>query len=112
MTVRANNCTSIQWIANGKVIAHEAVAQSENDTTYVLDLDTIEGAQDFLYVRCELLGEGGMTISQALTIDSGKAPLTYTPDNSAQAKRQSVWHKITSLRLFVLIRIIVDEIFH
>ena len=112
VTVRANNCTSIQWIANGKVIAHETVAQSENDTTYVLDLDTIDGAQDFLYVRCELLGEGGMTISQALTIDSGKVPLTYTPDNSAQAKRQSVWHKITSLRLFVLIRIIVDEIFH
>ena len=112
LTVRASNCTSIQWIANGKVIARETVAQSENDTTYVLDLDTIEGAQDFLYVRCELLGEGGMTISQALTIDSGRTPLTYTPDTSAQAKRQSVWHRITSLRLFVLFQIIWDEIFH
>lgn len=112
VTVRANNCSSIQWIANGKVIAQETVTQSENDTTYVLDLDQIDGAQDFLYIRCELLGEGGMTISQALVIDNGKAPLTYQADNSAEAKRAQIWHKIKSLRLFVLIRIIVDELFH
>lgn len=111
VTVRANNCSSIQWIANGKVIAHETVAQSENDTTYVLDLDSIEGAQDFLYIRCELLGEGGMTISQALTIDNGTAPRTYVVDTSAKAKRDTIWHRIKSLRLFVLFQIIADELF-
>ncbi len=111
VTVRANNCTAIQWIANGKVIAHETVAQSENDTTYVLDLDSIEGAADFLYIRCELFGEGGITISQALLIDSGKAPLVYVPDTSREAKQASIWHRITSLRLFVLIRILADKLF-
>ncbi len=110
VTVRANNCTELQWIANGSVIAHEAIEQSERETTYVLDLDSIEGAEKFLYIRCELFGEGGATISQALIIDDGTAPKTYTPDTSAQAKKDKIWHKITSLRLFVLIRIIADEL--
>lgn len=112
VTVRANNCTELQWIANGKVIAHQTMEQSETETTYVLDLDTIDGAEKFLYIRCELFGEGGATISQALRIDNGTQPKTYTPDTSKEAKRAAVWHKITSLRLFVLFRLIVDELFH
>ena len=111
VTVRANNCTDIQWIANGKVIAHKSVEQSETETTYVLDLDEIEGAQDFLYIRCELFGEGGATLSQALVMDDGSAPKTYTPDTSSKAKWDAVWHRFTSLRLIVLIRIIVDSLF-
>lgn len=112
VTVRANNCTELQWIANGQVIAHQTVEQSEKDTTYVLDLDSIEGAENFLYIRCELLGEGGMTISQALEIDNGTASKTYVVDTSAKAKWDAVWHRITSLRLSVLIKLIVDELFH
>ncbi len=111
VTVRANNCTELQWIANGKRIAYQAMEQSETDTTYVLDLDTIEGAKDFLYIRCELLGEGGMTLSQALEIDNGTAPKTYVVDASAKAKWENIWHKFTSLRLIVLIKMIVDELF-
>ena len=110
VTVRANQYTQLQWIANGKVIAKQAVEQSETETTYVLDLDSIEGANDFLYVRCELLGEGGMTISQALVIDNGTAPKTYTVDTSTKAKLANVWHRITSLRLVVLFRIIADKL--
>ena len=111
VTVRANNCTELQWIANGKVIAHETVEQSETDTTYVLDLDKIEGAEDFLYIRCELFGEGGATISQALLIDDGTQPIEYVADTSREAKRASLWHRFTSLRLFVLFRLIWDELF-
>lgn len=110
VTVRANNCTELQWIANGKVIAHQTMAQSQEDTTYVLDLDSIEGAEDFLYIRCELFGEGGATISQALVIDDGTQAKTYVADTSAQAKRESIWHRIKSLRIVVLIQIIVDRI--
>ena len=110
VTVRANNCTELQWIANGKVIAHQTVAQSENDTTYVLDLDRIEGAEDFMYIRCELFGEGGATISQALVIEDGSASKTFTADTSVQAKLKDFWHRIKSLRIFVLIQLIVDRI--
>ncbi len=112
LTVRAKDCTNIQWIANGKVIAKKAVDGSNTDMDYVLDLDKIEGAEDFLYVRCELFGEGGCTLSQALVIDNGTAPKTYTPDTSVRAKAQTLWHKFTSLRIFVLIQLIIDELKH
>ena len=111
VTVRANNCNELQWIANGKVIAHETMEQSERETTYVLDLDSIEGAQDFLYVRCELFGEGGATISQALVIDDGSTPDTYVVDTSGQAKLEHFWYRFKSLRLIVLVRMLVDELF-
>lgn len=110
VTVRANNCTELQWIANGKVIAHQTMEQSETDATYVLDLDSIDGAKDFLYIRCELFGEGGVTISQALVIDDGTAPKTYEADTSAQAKLDHIWYRIKSLRLFVLIQMLVDRV--
>lgn len=110
VTVKAKNCTTIQWIANGSVIASAPAEQSENETTYVLDLDAIEGAEDFLYIRCELFGEGGITLSQALVIDNGTAPLTYEPDTSAKALVKDLVHKILSLRIFALIDLIIFKI--
>ena len=112
ITVRAADCTTLQWIANGKVIAKTAVDPQNGETTYVLDLDQIEGAEDFLYVRCELFGDGGCTLTQALVIDNGAAPLTYTPDTSASAKVASAVKRFLSLRIFVLIRYLIDRITH
>lgn len=110
VTVKAKNCYNIQWIANGEVIASKDIQQSANETTYVIDLDKIEGAEDFLYIRCELLGEGGMTLSQALVIDDGSEPLVYNVDTSFKAKLQNFWHKFISLRIFALIDLIIFKI--
>ena len=112
VTVRVTDCASLQWIANGKVIAKEAIDPQNGETTYVLDLDGIEGAEDFLYIRCELFGEGGCTLSQALVIDDGSAPETYTPDNSPRAKAMSFVERIRSLRIFALLKLIIDSISH
>ena len=111
VTVKAKNCNNIQWIANGKVITTKNIEESENETAYIIDLDEIDGAEDFLYIRCELLGKGGMTISQALTIDNGTEPLKYEPDTSFKAKLDDFWYSIKSLRLFVLIDLIIFKIF-
>lgn len=110
VTVKVKNCKTIQWIANGSVIASAPAEQSENETTYVLDLDAIDGAEDFLYIRCELFGEGGITLSQALVIDNGSAPLTYEPDTSAKTMVKDLVHKILSLRIFALIDLIIFKI--
>lgn len=107
VTIKVKNCYNIQWVANGKVIATEDITPSADETTYVLDLDKIDGAEDFLYVRCQLLGEGGCTLSQALVIDNGTEPLQYTSDVT---KTDRFWSKIKSLRIFVLIALIIDEI--
>ncbi len=73
VTVTAENATEIQWIANGKVIMKSEIGSEP----VVLDLDTIEGSEDFLYIRAEILGEGGITLTQALIIDNGTAPLEF-----------------------------------
>ena len=112
VSVRAENCKTIQWIANGKVIAKQSVDAQNGEAAYVLDLDSIAGAEDFLYIRCELFGDGGCTLSQALVIDNGTAPETYVADDSVRAQVKAFLNRIFALRIFVLIRYIIDEITH
>lgn len=77
----------------------------------MLDLDTIGGAEDFSYIRCQLLGDGGCTLSQALVIDDGSEPLTYDVDEtSLEARIANLWHDIISLRLFVLLEMLFEKI--
>lgn len=76
ISVSAVDCDTIKWIADGKVIAEESVA----DGAAYLDLDTIDGAENYQYVRAELYGEGGMCLSQAFIIDDGSEPLTFEPE--------------------------------
>ncbi len=109
VTVRAENCRLLQWIANGKVIAKSERA-SDGEIEFTLDLDAIEGAENFLYIRCELFGDGGCTLSQALTIDNGSEPLTFEPDTSPKAAAKTVLHKVFSMRIFVLIQMLIDKI--
>ena len=78
ITVEAKNADTLQWIANGKVIYKGEMTSG----TYTLDLDTIEGAEDFLYVRAEVIGEGGITVTQALTIDNGEEPLEFVEEEA------------------------------
>lgn len=111
VTIKAKDCYNIQWVANGNVIASENIKSSSDETTYVLDLDKIEDSEDFLYIRCQLLGEGGLTLSQALVIDDGTEPLEYQPDTSFKAKMGNVWHRIISLRIIVLFKLLFDKIF-
>ena len=75
ITVSVKDAEQVQFIANGKVIAKTDV--DVNGATVTLDLDTVENAADLLYVRVEALGEGGITLSQALVIDNGSEKLDY-----------------------------------
>ena len=77
ITVTAKASQELQWIADGKVI-YKGTIGTEPVT---IDLDEIEGAADFTYVRAELKGEGGMCLSQALVIDDGSEALEF--DESA-----------------------------
>lgn len=72
ITASTSDATTIQWIANGKVISKTEV--DENNSVVTLDLDKIEGAENFEYVRAELFGEGGLCLSQALIIDDSSEP--------------------------------------
>ncbi len=74
ITAKVTDATSVQWIANGKVISKTAV---NGNGTVTLDLDTIAGAVDLQYVRVEAFGEGGLCASQAVVIDNGTAPVEF-----------------------------------
>ncbi|MBO5396800.1 MAG: hypothetical protein J6A97_07945 [Clostridia bacterium] len=100
ITVEAENADTLQWIANGKVISKGEITDGE----YTLDLDTVPGAEDFLYVRAEIIGEGGMTVTQALTIDNGEEPLEFTE------KTKSFIEKFIEAFKDSLLYVIIQEI--
>ncbi len=100
ITVKTENADSLQWIANGKVISKVEITDGE----YTLDLDTVPGAEDFLYVRAEIIGEGGMTVTQALTIDNGEEPLEFTE------KTKSFIEKFIEAFKDSLLYVIIQEI--
>ncbi|MBQ8227932.1 MAG: hypothetical protein IJZ88_02860 [Clostridia bacterium] len=107
VSVNARETDYIQWIANGKVIAKQDVTSADQEI--VLDLDAIEGSEDFLYVRAELFGEGGLCASQALVIDDGEV-LEYVKDTSPEALWKRFVYIITSTRLVVYAQEIVKAI--
>ncbi len=106
ITVAAKDADKLQFIANGKVIAKYDIG--ENAIT--LDLDTIDGAEDFLYVRAEILGEGGMTLTQALTIDNGDEPLEFVEKTGIEALWEDILAVLSSLRIVVIVQEIIRAI--
>ncbi len=99
VSVNYSDAKQIQWIADGKVIAKQAV---NGNGTYTIDLDTIDGAEDYTYIRAELLGEGGMCLTQAFVIDDGSAPLTWEEEVVEMTffEKFMAWFKDT--RIYVL----------
>lgn len=106
LIVRAENADTIQFIANGHVISKQAIG----DLPVVLDLDDIEGAADFEYVRIELQGEGGMCLSQALVIDDGSEPLEFTEDTSFEAMMHNFILRLKGTKLWTIFQEIVIAI--
>ena len=104
ITVEATDAETIQWIANGKVIYKGAMTDGE----YTLDLDTIDGADDFLYVRAEIISEGGITVTQALTIDNGEEPLEFNEQNKSIIEK--FIKAFTDSLLYVLIQELIRAI--
>ncbi len=108
ITAKTQNAEEIQWIANGKVIMSKTgLADGEAVT---LDLDQVEGAEDFLYVRVELKGKGGMCISQAFEIDDNSEDLKFE-DTTTFIEKVVFWLKSTRFYVIIqeLIRLIQDR---
>ena len=99
VSVTAENADTIQWIANGKVIASGSIA----DGADVLDLDTIEGAEDFLYVRAEVYGKGGACLTQALVIDDGADKPEYSDKITFASIMKDFLFMLKSTRFWTII---------
>ncbi len=104
ITVKYSNAYDIKWVADGNVIDSKEVAETNEAAEYTIDLDEIEGAEDFLYVRCQIMGKGGITLTQAFVIDDGETPPEYVRDNSVEAYAKRISNQFFSLRIFVIIK--------
>lgn len=100
ITVNATDTHTIKWIANGKIIAESAIGSD----AVTLDLDAIDGAENFQYVRAELYGEGGMCLTQAFVIDDGSEKLTF------EAEEMTFWQKFVNWFKGTKIWAIIGEI--
>lgn len=99
ITVSANDAHTVQFIADGKVI----YKTTATDGDITLDLDTVEGAENFSYVRAEAFGNGGLCLTQALVIDDGTEPLRYEEGNDFASFVQKVVFMLKSTRLWTII---------
>ena len=107
VTVDFTDAQQVQWIANGKVIAKQAAS---GNGTYTLNLDEIDGAEDFLYIRAEVLGEGGMCVTQPLLIDNGSEPLEFVEEADDLSILDSILAWFKNTRLYDLFQEIVRAI--
>jgi hypothetical protein len=98
VTVKAENASTVQFIANGEVIYSGAIGSGE----VTLDLDTVEGAENFQYVRAEVFGEGGICLTQALVIDDGPTD-EFQKDKGILPFIKKVIFTLKSSRLWVII---------
>lgn len=99
VSVRAENADTVQWIADGKIIAKGSIADGYD----TLDLDSIEGAEDFTYVRAELFGKGGICLTQALVIDNGEDNLSYSAPKGFDALIKNIIYFIKSSLIWTIV---------
>ena len=104
ITVSARDSQTVQFIADGKVIYKADIDSSP----VTLNLDTIEGAEDFQYVRVELFGEGGLCLSQALVIDDGSEKLTFTEEEPEPL--QQLWLQFKGTKIYTMLSELIKVI--
>ena len=99
ITVTADNAHTVQFIADGKVIYKGTIGTD----AVTVDLDTIEGAENFRYVRAEAFGDGGLCLTQALIIDNGSEKLTYENETTLTTLAKDFIFMLRSTRLWTII---------
>lgn len=69
ITIKGDNSSCIEWIADGKVIKSESV-ESDGEIVSVLNLEEVSDMIS-CYVRAQLKGRGGICLTQPFICDDG-----------------------------------------
>ena len=104
ITVEFSDADDVRWVANGNVIDKASVDETDGVSSSTINLDEIEGSEDFLYVRCQIMGKGGITLTQAFVLDDGAEKPVYERDNSNSAVFGRILRQFFSLRIFVIFK--------
>lgn len=100
VSVSTSDAETLQWIANGEVIKTVNVS---NGGSYTLNLDEIEGAENYEYIRAELFGPGGLCCSQAFVIDDGSEPIEHEELTGIQAFINKIVNFFKGTKLWAII---------
>lgn len=100
ISIEGKNYDRVQWISNGKIIA-----EGEK-------IDLIAASQNIgCYVRAQLLGKGGICLTQAFVLDDGNMhEVTLRNITPKQRKIERAEDKFKSTRFYVLGQEISREI--
>lgn len=88
--IRGTNCKKIEWIADGKVIKTKT-AESQGEMMSVINLAEFTDKIS-CYVRCQLLGEGGICLTQAFICDDGNISRfrTEIPEKKILSRKERI----------------------
>ncbi len=88
--IRGKNCSKIEWIADGKVIKSKT-AEGQGEMMSVINLAEFKN-EISCYVRCQLLGEGGICLTQAFICDDGNMERFKTgiPEKKVLSKKEKI----------------------
>ena len=88
--IRGKNCSKIEWIADGKVIKAKT-AESQGEMMSVINLAEFKDKIS-CYVRCQLIGEGGICLTQAFICDDGNMGRfrTEIPEKKILTKKEKI----------------------
>ena len=98
ITVNAEDAHTVQFIANGEVIYKGSMKSG----TATINLDKIEGAEDFQYVRAEVFGDGGICLTQALVIEDEPTE-EFKEDTGILACLKKIGFILKSTRLWTIV---------
>ncbi len=88
--IKGVNCSKIEWIADGKIIKTKT-ADSQGEMMSVINLAEFTDKIS-CYVRCQLMGEGGICLTQAFICDDGNMERfrTEIPEKKVLTKKEKL----------------------
>ncbi len=111
ITLTGINCRAVEWIYDGKVISRDEI---DADGTVVSTLDLSAHSEEIgCYVRAQLIGRGGICMTQAFICDDGNMARfkKEIPKKQPLTKAQAMKKKFFDTRVGVIVdRAIVRKI--
>lgn len=103
ITISGINCNKIQWVADGKVIQTDLYDENEIKTSTIKLTEYRDKIS--CYVRAQLLGKGGICLTQAFICDDGNMQrfIKPTPPIKELSKQEKMKEKFFNTRLGVII---------
>lgn len=103
ITIKGERCKAIQWIADGKIIKEDKLS-ADGEITSTINLGELSD-EISCYVRAQLLGDGGILMTQPFICDDGDMSrlINIVPVKKPVTKKEKFEKKFGDTRLGVIV---------